>query len=254
VVNSSISKPSADWPTTWPSGSFRPIPTAILVIVVIVPIVGFGIYQGILSASEQIDQRLLGNPLVVITSLALTLVAEGILATLVIALLPWVSRLSLRELGYRLPSGGDLLIAFLGSLVMALVANGGASIIQAVLHTSQDQQAVAMLRQLHDPRLLAAFALFACVFAPFMEETIFRVFLFNATRRYWGFWAGAVVSGLCFGAAHGDPIAAFPLALGGIVLAFVYYRTNNALASMVTHGLFNSYTILALVLAPQLAK
>ncbi|MGB6984774.1 MAG: type II CAAX endopeptidase family protein [Candidatus Aquilonibacter sp.] len=253
-MNSSISKRSADWPITWPSGSFRPVPTAILVIVVIVPIVGFGIYQGLLSASVHIDQRLLGDPLVVITSLALTLLAEGILAGIVIALLPWVSRLSLRELGYRLPSAGDLLIAFLGSLVMALVANGGASIIQAVLHTSQDQQAVAMLRQLHDPRLLAAFALFACVLAPFMEETIFRVFLFNATRRYWGFWAGAIVSGLCFGAAHGDPIAAFPLALGGIVLAFVYYRTNNALASMITHGLFNSYTILALIVAPQLAK
>jgi membrane protease YdiL (CAAX protease family) len=254
VVNSSISKRFADWPTTWPAGSFRPLPTLLVVLVVIVPIVGFGIYQGVLSASIKIDQRLLGDPLVVITSLALTLVAEGILATIVIALLPWVSRLSLRALGYRLPTGSDLVVAFFGSLVMALVANGGASLIQAVFHTSQDQQAVAMLRQLHDPRLLAAFALFACVLAPLMEETIFRVFLFNATRRYWGFWTGAIVSGLCFGAAHGDPIAALPLALGGIVLAFVYYRTNNAVASMITHGLFNSYTILALIVAPQLAK
>jgi uncharacterized protein len=253
-VNNSISNRFADWPITWPSGSFRPVPTMILFIVVIVPIVGFGIYQGVISASVKIDQRLLGDPLVVITSLALTLVAEGILAAIVIALLPWVSRFSLRELGYRLPSGRDLLVAFLGSLVMALIANGGASLIQAVFHSSQDQQSVAMLRQLHDPRLVAAFVLFACVFAPFMEETIFRVFLFNATRRYWGFWAGAIFSGLCFGAAHGDPVAALPLALGGIVLAFVYYRTNNAFASMVTHGLFNSYTILALIVAPQLAK
>ena len=180
--------------------------------------------------------------------------AEGALALLVIALLPWVSRMNFRELGYRLPSGRDLLIAFVGSLLMAGLADGGASLIQIVLHTSQDQQAVMMLRELHDRRLLIAFALFACVLAPLMEETIFRVFLFNATRRYWGFWAGAIVSGLCFGAAHGDPIAAFPLALGGIVLAGVYYYTNNAFASMVTHGLFNSYTILALIVAPQLAK
>ncbi len=253
-MNNSISKRSADWPITWPSGSFRPIPTLLLIAVVIVPIVGFGIYQGVLSASIHVDQRLLGDPLVVITSLALTLAAEGTLAIVVIALLPWISRLSLRDLGYRLPSGRDVLIAFVGSLVMALIANGGASIMQALLHSSQDQQAVAMLRQLHDRRLLTAFALFACVLAPFMEETIFRVFLFNATRRYWGFWAGAIVSGLCFGLAHGDPIAALPLALGGIVLAFVYYRTNNAFASMITHGLFNSYTILALIVAPQLAK
>ena len=110
-----------------------------------------------------------------------------------------------------------------------------------------------MLRQLHDPRLLIAFTVFACVLAPFMEETIFRVFLFNAVRRYWGFWPGALISGLCFGIAHGDPLAAIPLALGGVVLAFVYYRTNNAFASMVTHGLFNSYTILALIFTPHLA-
>jgi uncharacterized protein len=253
-VNNSISKRFADWPITWPSGSFSLFPTLILVVVVIAPIVGFGIYQGVLSAEVHIDQRLLGDPLVVLTSLGLTLVAEGTLAVIVIALLPWVSRMKLADLGYRLLSWPDLIVAFVGSLVMAIIANGGASLIQSILHTKQDQEAVAMLRQLHDPRLLAAFALFACVLAPLMEETIFRVFLFNATRRYWGFWAGAIVSGICFGLAHGDPIAALPLALGGIVLASVYYNTRNAFASMVTHGLFNSYTILALLFVPQLAK
>lgn len=253
-MNNSISKRFADWPITWPSGSFRVVPTLLLVVIVIAPIVGFGIYQGVLSASVHIDQQLLGDPLIVLTSIGLTLVAEGVLTLVVIALLPWVSRMNLRELGYRLPSARDVLTAFFGSLAMAVIANGGASLIQAALHTKEDQQAVAMLRQLHDPRLLAVFALFACVLAPFMEETVFRVFLFNASRRYWGFWAGAIVSGLCFGLAHGDPIAAVPLALGGIVLASVYYFTRNAFASMITHGLFNSYTILALLLVPQLAK
>jgi membrane protease YdiL (CAAX protease family) len=253
-VNSSISKHFADWPITWPSGSFRPGATLLLVALIIVPIVSFGIYQGVVSASEHIDTQLLGDPRVVLTSLGITLVVEGALALFVILLLPWASRLSLSELGYRALESRDVLVAFLGSLVMAIVANGGASLIQAILHTSQDQEAVAMLRQLHDPRLLIAFALFACVFAPLMEETIFRVFLFNATRRYWGFWTGAIISGICFGLAHGDPIAALPLALGGIVLAFVYYRTHNAFASMLTHGLFNAYTILALIVTPQLAK
>jgi membrane protease YdiL (CAAX protease family) len=254
VVNNSISKRFADWPITWPSGSFRLGPTFLLVVLVIVPIVGFGIYQGVLSTTVHVDQRLLGDPLVVLASLAITLVAEGTLTIIVLALLPWASRMKLSELGYRALSGRNLLIAFVGSIVMAIIANGGASLIQAILHTKQDQQAVAMLRQLHDPRLLGAFAVFACLVAPFMEETIFRVFLFNATRRYWGFWSGAIVSGICFGLAHGDPIAALPLALGGIVLASVYYFTRNAFASMVTHGLFNSYTILALIIAPQLAK
>ena len=252
-MNNSISKRFVDWPTSWPSGSFRAGPTLLLSLVVVL-MLAFGIYQVLLSASSSVDEKLLGNPVVVIESLGLTVIVEGALALIVLVLLPWVSRLSLRALGYRAPSPRDLLVAFLGSLVMALVANGGASLIQSLLHTTQDQQAVAMLRQLHDPRLLLTFAVFACVLAPLMEETIFRVFLFNAVRRYLGFWPGALVSGICFGLAHGDPIAALPLALGGVVLAFVYYRTNNAFASMVTHGLFNSYTILALIFTPQLAK
>ena len=253
-MNSSISKHSVDWPTPWPKGSFRPFATILVLIVAIVPIVAYGVWQAETTASLKINPKVLGDPTVVIASLAITLFAEGALTIVVLALLPWVSRLSLRQLGYRLPSSRDLLVAFLGSLVMAFVANGGAAVVQWLLHTTQDQQSVAMLRQLRDPRLIAAFAVFACVFAPFMEETLFRVFLFNAMRRYFGFWTSAIVSGLCFGAAHGDPIAALPLALGGMVLAFVYYRTNNAFASMVTHGLFNSYTILALIFVPQLAK
>ena len=253
-MNNSISKPFPGWPTTWPDGSFRAVPTVLLILIVIVPIVAFGAYQAASSASATVDPRVLGDPLVVIASLALTLVAEGALTIVVLALLPWASRLSLRQLGFHALAPRDLFVAFVGSLVMAVVANGGASLIQSLFHTTQDQQAVTMLRHLRDPRLITAFVLFACVLAPFMEETIFRVFLFNATRRYWGFWAGALISGLCFGAAHGDPIAALPLALGGMVLAFVYYRTGNAFASMITHGLFNSYTILALIFVPQLAK
>lgn len=253
-MNNSISKHSVDWPTSWPSGSFRALPTLLLLLIVVVPIVAYGVWQAAQSQSLQISPNALGNPLLVISVLAFTLLAEGLLTVILIASLPRVSRLSLRELGYRALRPRDVLVAFLGSIVMAVVANGGASLIQALFHSTEDQQAVAMLRQLHDPRLLIAFAVFACILAPLMEETIFRVFLFNGTRRYFGFWTGAIVSGLCFGLAHGDPIAAVPLALGGVILAFVYYRTHNAFASMVTHGLFNSYTILALVLTPQLVK
>lgn len=253
-MNNSISKPFADWPTPWPKDSFRPLPTILLLLISVVPILAFGVYQAFASTATHIDAKELGNPLIVIASLALTLVGEGVLVIVLVTLLSWASRLSLRELGYRLPTPRNVLTAIVGSIVMAIVANGGAAIMQKLLHSNSDQQAVVMLRQLHDPRLLFAFAAFACVLAPLMEETIFRVFLFNAVRRYLGFWGGAVISGLCFGFAHGDPIAAIPLALGGVILAFVYYRTNNAFASMITHGLFNSYTVLALVFAPQLAK
>ncbi len=51
-----------------------------------------------------------------------------------------------------------------------------------------------------------------------------------------------MLSGVLFGIAHGDLYAALPLALGGIVLCAVYYRTRNAFASMISHALFNAFS------------
>jgi membrane protease YdiL (CAAX protease family) len=63
-----------------------------------------------------------------------------------------------------------------------------------------------------------------------------------------------VLSGVLFGIAHGDIYAALPLALGGIVLCAVYYRTRNAFAPMISHALFNGLSIVALLVAPGITR
>ena len=118
--------------------------------------------------------------------------------------------------------------------------NGSAALIDYFAHSRHSKTSSQIFKQLHDPTTIAIFAVFAVVFAPFAEETIFRVFFFNLGLRYGGFWGGAVLSGVLFGIAHGDFYAALPLALGGIVLCAVYYRTRNAFASMISHALFNA--------------
>ncbi|HXM08008.1 MAG TPA: CPBP family intramembrane glutamic endopeptidase, partial [Candidatus Acidoferrum sp.] len=62
------------------------------------------------------------------------------------------------------------------------------------------------------------------------------------------------ISAILFGLAHGDAFAAIPLALGGIVLCAVYYRTRNAFASMISHGLFNGLSLAGLLFAPHLVS
>jgi hypothetical protein len=71
--------------------------------------------------------------------------------------------------------------------------------------------------------------------------------------RYGGFWGGAILSGVLFGIAHGDIFAAIPLALGGVVLCGVYYRTGNIFAPMISHALFNALSIVALLFIPKVA-
>ncbi|MBV8580931.1 MAG: hypothetical protein JOZ86_09865, partial [Candidatus Eremiobacteraeota bacterium] len=45
--------------------------------------------------------------------------------------------------------------------------------------------------------------------------------------------------------------AIFPLIASGIVLALVYYRTVSLPASMITHGLFNAFTVVAVLVFHQ---
>ena len=53
--------------------------------------------------------------------------------------------------------------------------------------------------------------------------------------------------------AHGDLYAMIPLALGGMVLCAVYYRTRNAWMSMLSHALFNTLSIVALLFGPKVS-
>ena len=69
-----------------------------------------------------------------------------------------------------------------------------------------------------------------------------------------GFWPAAIASGVLFGALHTDVYAFLPLALAGVVLAGVYYRTRNAFTSMITHGLFNAVPLVLLAFFPKLAN
>ncbi len=164
---------------------------------------------------------------------------------LVLAILPALSKFSLRELGFRSADHRDARDRARRRGGNGRRLRGQRYVIEHVAHRAHEQDIVQIFKTLHDPTTIVLFAVFAVVFAPFAEETFFRVFFFNLGLRYGGFWGGAVVSGALFGIAHGDVYAALPLALGGIVLCGVYYLTRNAYASMISHALFNGLSIVA---------
>lgn len=151
------------------------------------------------------------------------------------------------ELGYRVPSAQQIGIGLLGAVAMIVIVQGLSALIQTVAHVQHTQAPVQLLKAIRNPATLSFFVLFAVVLAPVIEETAFRVFLFNAAHSYWRFWPAAALSGVFFGLAHADPYAFFPLVLGGIVLCKVYDTTKNAWISMISHGIFNGTTILALL-------
>ncbi len=96
--------------------------------------------------------------------------------------------------------------------------------------------------------------------APFFEEIVFRGLAFKALarlftprqagpsrRRIMGLALAIVVDGLLFGLAHWEPYQFAGLAVFGMALAFISYRTDRLGMNMVAHASFNLVAVLALL-------
>lgn len=105
------------------------------------------------------------------------------------------------------------------------------------------------------PLGVVAFAVFAVIAAPVLEEFVFRGLLFRSIADRHGFWPGAIVSALAFGAFHlltpGNGLDVLALGLThvftGIGLAWIYWRRKNLLASIAGHAVFNLIAVIAIV-------
>jgi membrane protease YdiL (CAAX protease family) len=106
----------------------------------------------------------------------------------------------------------------------------------------------------------ASFALIAVltvVGAPFFEELFFRGVLLRSLARLFGRFAGwvgptlaIVVTGALFGLAHAESLQFIGLAIFGIILSVVSYRTGRLGMNMVAHASFNLVAVAAAVVAP----
>jgi membrane protease YdiL (CAAX protease family) len=168
------------------------------------------------------------------------------LLAVLLGTLPWLARRSLRDLGLRALDRTALVGGLVGAVAMYAVTIGIANLQYAFTHEKPQEAAIALFTSTHDKALVFAFTLLAAIAAPFMEEFIYRGFLFNALLRYLPVWAAAGASGLLFGISHGSLSAFLPLAGSGIVLALVYYRTGSLTASMITHATFNLVNVVLL--------
>jgi membrane protease YdiL (CAAX protease family) len=103
-------------------------------------------------------------------------------------------------------------------------------------------------------------ALATVILAPFMEELFFRGLLFKSLARLFspngaatsrrrgvGIVVAVVVDGLLFGLAHGEWVQLAGLALFGMALAAVSYRTGRLGMNMVSHASFNLVAIIAIL-------
>lgn len=99
-----------------------------------------------------------------------------------------------------------------------------------------------------DPVAISCFFLTASVAAPLFEETLFRGFLLPSLTRYMPTWGAIALSSLLFALAHLSLSEILPLMALGAILGAVYTRSRNLLSSILLHGLWNSGTLVSLLL------
>jgi len=177
------------------------------------------------------------------------LVGYAVGLVVIFPLLPALAQRSWHALGLRPLRLRDLAYAVGGAVVMFLAVAATGALQDAVFHLKPDEVQVQWFRAVRGS-LVVMSVLFACVAAPFFEELLFRGFVFNALLRYVPAWAAVVMSAILFGLSHwqrGNAGAIAPLIAGGVVLALVYYRSGSIFASMITHALFNSISVIAIL-------
>ena len=82
------------------------------------------------------------------------------------------------------------------------------------------------------------------VFAPILEEFIFRRLIFGALLPKTNFFVAALVSSLTFAVIHLEFVHILIYATSGFIFAFLYYKTKRILTSIIAHMLLNGYVVL----------
>ena len=152
---------------------------------------------------------------------------------------------SWERLGLVMPEGRTLLWAlggFVGALAVSMLYGGMIELFD--INALRTDCAEQIPKEVRDERVLMAMAAVTVImFAPICEEIFFRGFIATGISRAWGIAAGVVVSGLLFSGAHFLPKSFLPIALIGMIFAFVYWRSGNLWSTVLAHIAFNSLSI-----------
>jgi CAAX protease family protein len=90
---------------------------------------------------------------------------------------------------------------------------------------------------------LVAVCVLVTVIAPIAEEVFFRGYFFGALRNWRGPWPAALLTGLVFGAIHigsADVEFLVPLAILGVMLCILRWRSGSLLPCIALHALNNA--------------
>lgn len=143
--------------------------------------------------------------------------------------------------GKKAALGQTILWGFFG-FFLALGGQMLAALIESAFGVTVGSDNTALLSDIAKTAPIMIFTM--VIFAPFLEELIFRRVIFGSLYVKTNFWVAALISGVIFAAVHNEFEHLLMYLAPGLVFSYLYYRTKRLLAPMIAHFLMNSFVTL----------
>lgn len=115
-----------------------------------------------------------------------------------------------------------------------------------------DDDSYRTIEQIFGSSGLAAQVLVLVIIGPVMEELLFRGLIYRRIRDCLGVGWAAVLSGICFGIAHGNLTQGVYAALFGMVLALIYEHFGTLRSSVTAHIANNAFSVFGPMFLPNM--
>lgn len=158
--------------------------------------------------------------------------------------LPW-SAIGLKKFRFvqamRYIGGFYLIMLGLAAIVAVIAAGLGIDPSTASINVTGKTDTIELIESMGG--FWATFVL-TVIFAPIIEEILFRGVLFPAIKYRYGVIAGILISGLLFAMAHLNPLQILALIPMGVYLAIMYQRTKSIYPGIILHASWNLMVVL----------
>lgn len=140
------------------------------------------------------------------------------------------SAFSLKNIGYIIVMG------VLGQYASNLIATLTGVLIPSAMDSYEDLAQNFDLSTASPVLMILA----VCIVGPIVEELVFRGMIFGKLRRAFSFWPAAIISGIMFGVFHMNIMQGVYASVLGVLLAYVYEKTQTIFGSIFFHIVFNA--------------
>ncbi len=124
---------------------------------------------------------------------------------------------------------------------MVLFGQSIAALIEGALGINPGSDNTAAFLRIAEAAPVAILSI--AVFAPILEELIFRRVIFGSLVQKTNFFIAGAVSAVVFAVIHFDFTHILLYAVSGFIFAFLYYKTRRILTSIISHMLLNGFVV-----------